>query len=166
MAEIHLEYIRPGKGTSFYVDELISIDSARVKTQTRLPPHAAAALTQNLVAAGLIAPHRYAVAIAKTFFFHECFDLLEFYDDSGNLLGYYSDIGSPLAKTEDGYIMTDWFLDIWVSADGRLVELDVDEFEEAISQNLLSSMEIDQARSTFARLIEEAKTGKYPHAYR
>lgn len=166
MTEIRLEYIRPEKGTTFYVDELVSFDSARLKTFTRLPPEAASILTRSLVGARLIAPHQYAVIIEKTFFFHEHFDLLEFYDDTGNLLGYYSDIGSPLVKKNDGYFMTDWFLDIWVSADGRLVELDVDEFEEAISQNLLSSVEIDQARSTFDRLIEEAKTGKYPHAYR
>lgn len=166
MTEIRLEYIRPGKGTSFYIDELISIDSARIKTFVRLSPAAAAILTQNLIAAGLIAAHQSAAAIAKTFFFHEHFDLMEFYAEDGNLLGYYSDIGSRLAKTDDGYVMTDWFLDIWVSSDGALVELDIDEFEAAISQNLLSTDEAEQARATFARLIEEAKQGIYPLAYR
>ncbi|HEX9838506.1 MAG TPA: DUF402 domain-containing protein [Anaerolineales bacterium] len=103
--------------------------------------------------------------VAKTYFFGEHFNLLEFREEDGDLLGYYSDIGTPLVKTEDGYLMTDWFLDIWMKLDGVLLELDIDEFEEAISKNLLSSLEVDQARSTFARLIEEVKNGIYPYAY-
>jgi predicted RNA-binding protein associated with RNAse of E/G family len=165
MAEIHLEYIRPGKGTSFYVDELVSVDATRLKTFVRLSQETASALTQNLIVAGMIAPHQSAVSIAKTFFFDEHFDLLIFYGENGDLLGYYSDIGSRLTKTDDGYLMTDWFLDIWLAPDGTLIELDVDEFEEAISQNLLSTLEVDQARATFARLIAEAKKGSYPFAY-
>ena len=165
MTEICLEYIRPGKGTSFYIDELISVDATRLKTFVRLSQEAASALTQNLIAAGLIAPHQSAVRIAKTFFFHEHFDVMGFYEENGKLLGYYSDIGSRLAKTDKGYVMTDWFLDIWVNSNGKLFELDVDEFEEAISQNLLSTLEVDQARATFARLIEDAKQSIYPFAY-
>jgi predicted RNA-binding protein associated with RNAse of E/G family len=166
MTKIRIEYIRPGKETHYYLDDLVSIDSDRLKTFVKLPAERAVTLTKNLVAARLIAPDRYATAIAKTFFFDEYFDLLEFYDEKGDLLGYYSDIASPLVKTDEGYIMTDWFLDIWLGTDGRLIELDLDEFEEAVAQNLLSNLEIEQARATFARLIEEARTGVYPHRYR
>jgi predicted RNA-binding protein associated with RNAse of E/G family len=61
--------------------------------------------------------------------------------------------------------MTDWFLDIWLSPDGTLFELDLDEFEEALSKNLMSAAEAEIARRTFDRLIEEVKQGIYPHAY-
>lgn len=165
MTEIRVEYIRPGKETSFYIEDLVYIDSLRLKTFKTLPPEIASRLAQSMVAEGLIAPHQKAVMVAKTYFFEEHFNLLEFRDENRNLLGYYSDIGTPFAKTEDGYMMTDWFLDVWLKPDGVLMELDIDEFEEAISRNLLSSLEVDQARRTFARLIEEAKNGVYPYAY-
>jgi predicted RNA-binding protein associated with RNAse of E/G family len=165
MAEIRIEYIRPGKGTTFYIEELVFMDALCLKTFKTLPPEIISALAQGMVAEGMIAPHQKAVMVAKTYFFKEHFNLLEFGDENRNLLGYYSDIGTPLATTQEGYSMTDWFLDIWLKPDGSLMELDIDEFEEAISKNLLSSQEVDQARSTFARLIEEVKNGIYPHAY-
>lgn len=165
MTEIQIEYLRPGKETSFYIEDLVSIDPLRLKTFKTLLPENASRLAQGMVSAGMIEPHQKAVSVAKTYFFEEHFNLLEFRDENGDLLGYYSDIGSPLFNIEDGYRMTDWFLDIWLKPDGSLMELDIDEFEEAISQNLLSSLEVDQARSTFARLIEEVKTRVYPYAY-
>jgi predicted RNA-binding protein associated with RNAse of E/G family len=165
MAEIRIEYIRPGKGTTFYIEELVFMDALCLKTFKTLPPEIISALAQGMVAEGMIAPHQKAVMVAKTYFFKEHFNLLEFRDENRNLLGYYSDIGTPLATTQEGYSMTDWFLDIWLKPDGSLMELDIDEFEEAISKNLLSSQQVDQARSTFARLIEEVKNGIYPHAY-
>jgi predicted RNA-binding protein associated with RNAse of E/G family len=165
MTEIRIEYIRPGKGTTFYIEDLVFMDALCLKTFKTLPSEIVSALAQGMVAAGMIAPHQKTVTVAKTYFFREHFNVLEFLDEDRNLLGYYSDIGTPLTQTEEGYKMTDWFLDIWLRPDGSLMELDIDEFEEAISMNLLSSPEVDRARSTFARLIEEAKTGIYPSAY-
>lgn len=166
MTEIRIEYVRPGKDTTIFVEELVSLNSICLKTFKTLPPEIVVPLSRTLVAEGLIASHQKAVSIAKTYFFREHFDLLEFYDQNGDLLGYYSDIGTPLARTRDGYTMTDWFLDLWLDPQGRLLELDVDEFEEAVAQKLLSRPESDQARQTFDRLIEEVNKGIYPHAYR
>lgn len=166
MTEIRIEYIRPGKDRTIFVEQLISLDTVRLKTFKTLPTEIAESLSRTLVADGLIAPHQRAVSIAKTYFFRQNFDLLEFYDQSGDLLGFYSDIATPLASTGDGYTMTDWFLDIWLSPSGRLIELDVDEFEEAVARKLISGSESDRARRTFDRLIEEVHRGTYPHAYR
>lgn len=166
MTVIKIEYIRPGKDATIFVEELISMDSRCLKTFKTLPPEIVAPLTRKLLADGLIAPHQKAVSIAKTYFFREHFDLLEFYDQQGDLLGYYSDISTPLTKTRDGYTMTDWFLDLWLSPEGKLIELDVDEFEEAVAQKLLSDSESDRALRTFNRLIEEVNQGIYPHTYR
>ena len=166
MTEIRIEYIRPGKDRTVFVEQLVSLDTVCLKTFKTLPPGIAEPLSRTLVANGLIVPQQSAVSIAKTYFFRENFDLLEFYDQNGDLLGYYSDIGTPLASARDGYTMTDWFLDLWLSPRGRLIELDVDEFEEAVAHKLLSGSESDQARRTFDRLIEEVSKGIYPHAYR
>ena len=61
--------------------------------------------------------------------------------------------------------MIDWFLDIWLSPDGTLFELDEDEFEEALSRKLLTESEARIARETFNRLIQEVKDGIYPGTY-
>jgi predicted RNA-binding protein associated with RNAse of E/G family len=165
MTEIQIEYIRPGKGTSLFIESLVSVDALCLKTFKVLPTDVVTSLARSLVADGLLAPHQKACAIAKTYFFEEHFNLLEFYGEDGELLGYYSDIGTPLRKTETGYAMTDWFLDIWLSPGGRLVELDVDEFEQAVSAGLLTSPEVETAQMTFARLIAEVQEGIYPNAY-
>ena len=166
MTNIQIEYIRPGKGTSLFVEDLLSIDADGISTYKVLPPEVVLSLARSLAADALIAPDQKACAIAKTYFFEEYFNLLEFYDENGALLGYYSDIGTPLVKTETGYTMTDWFLDLWLHPDGCLIELDVDEFEQAALSGLLTGPEIEIARRTFARLIAEVPKGIYPHAYR
>ncbi len=91
--------------------------------------------------------------------------MLQFQDKQRKTLGFHSDIGTPLIKTESGYRMTDWFLDIWLTPAGKLFELDMDEFEDALSKNLLTHGEAQIARDTFARLINEVKQGIYPNAY-
>lgn len=166
MTEIQIEYIRPGKGTSLFVEDLVSVDAVCLKTFKVLPPDVVMSLARSLVADGLIAPDQKACAIAKTYFFQEYFNLLEFYDENGALLGYYSDIGTPLVKIETGYTMTDWFLDLWLHPGGSLIELDVDEFEQAVESGLLTDPEIEIARLTFARLIAEVQGGIYPDVYR
>jgi hypothetical protein len=165
MTEIQIEYIRPGKGTSLFTEDLVSVDTLCLRTYKVLPPDVVTSLAESLIAGELIAPHQKACSIGKTYFFHEYFDLLEFYDENGDLLGYYSDICTPLVKTDRGYTMTDWFLDLWLHPDGRLVELDLDEFEQAVSSGWLTDPEIATARRTFARLIAEVQEGIYPHSY-
>lgn len=160
-----VEYIRPGKETTYYIEDFVFENEDYLKTFKRLPEDAVARLTHNLLAQGLIRPGQRCGCITKFYFFHENFNLLLFQDEQEGILGYYSDIGTPLIRTGDGYQMTDWFLDIWLSPDGTLFELDIDEFEEALSKDLLPSADADLARETFERLIREVKQGIYPNAY-
>ena len=163
--EIRIQYIRPGKDVTEFVEDLITENEHFIKTFKTLPDEIIESLTQALRKNGFIAQDQITTSITKIYFFDEHFDLLLFHGEQGEILGYYSDIGTPLTKTADGYQMTDWFLDIWLSPDGTLFELDLDEFEEALSKNLINPSEAEIARSTFARLIEEVKQGIYPHAY-
>lgn len=162
---IIVEYIRPGKETSYYEEDLLVENEEFLKSFKRMPDEIAEKLTQSLRDNGFIAQDQFCACVTKTYFFHEYFNLLQFQDPQEQLLGYYSDIGTPLSRTEHGYQMTDWFLDIWLSPDGTLFELDEDEFEEALSRNLLSPTEAEIARRTFRRLIDEVKQGIYPDAY-
>lgn len=165
MGTITVEYIRPGKETSYYEEDLLVENDEFVKTFKRLPEKIADDLTRGLRKNGFIAEDETCGYVTKIYFFHEYFDLLLFQDEHERVLGYYSDVGTPLTRTPDGYQMTDWFLDIWLSPDGTLFELDEDEFAEAVSRNLLTASEARIARETFQRLIDEVKAGIYPTAY-
>lgn len=162
---ITVEYIRPGKETSYYEEDVLIENDEYLKTFKRLPEEIAESLTQSLRENLLIAQDKSCACVTKVYFFHEHFDLLLFQDQHEGVLGYYSDIGTPLVKTHDGYRMIDWFLDIWLSADGTLFELDEDEFEDALNNNLLNNADGEIARSTFHRLINEVKAGIYPGDY-
>ncbi len=163
--EVTIKYIRPGKDVTEYVEDLIFENNQCIKTFKQFPTHISADLTQSLRKNGFISDNLITTCITKTYFFHEHFDVLQFQNEQGETLGYYSDVGTPLIKTSSGYQMTDWFLDIWLSPDGTLFELDIDEFEEALSKNLLNATDAEIARNTFSRLIHEVKQGIYPSAY-
>ncbi len=162
---ITVEYIRPGKETSYYEEDVLVENDEYLKTFKRLPDEIDDRLTRSLRENHFIAPDEYCACVTKVYFFQEYFNLLSFQDAHEGLLGYYSDIGTPLVKTPDGYQITDWFLDIWLSPDGTLFELDEDEFEAALAKNLLNDSESQIARTTFNRLIGEVKAGIYPGAY-
>lgn len=162
---ITVKYVRPGKETSYYDEDVIIENDEYVKSLKRMPEEIAERLTRSLREHNFIARDQYCACITKIYFFHEYFNLLLFQDEHEGLLGYYSDIGTPLTKTDEGYQMIDWFLDIWLSPDGTLFELDEDEFEDALARDMLSPSEAEIARATFARLINEVKTGIYPNAY-
>lgn len=162
---ITVEYVRPGKETSYYEEDVLVETDEYLKTFKRLPDEIAERLTFSLRDNQFIAPNQYCACVTKIYFFHEYFNVLLFQDEQGGLLGYYSDIVTPLIRTRDGYQMTDWFLDIWLYPNGTLVELDEDEFEDALTRNLLNTAEAEIARATFVRLIREANTGLYPPAY-
>jgi protein associated with RNAse G/E len=163
--EVTITYIRPGKEVSYYTEDLVAETDAFIKTFKRFPADIADKLTEGLQKNGFIHSTQRSACITKLYFFHEHFDLLIFQDEHENPLGYYSDIGTPLTRTTDGFEMTDWFLDIWLSPDGTLFELDIDEFEEALSQQLISESDAEIARATFKRLLQEVKDGIYPTDY-
>ena len=165
LRQVTIEYIRPGKDVTQYIEDLLFEDEQCLKTFKLFPSQIAKRLTQSLQNNGFIFKRQRVACITKVYFFHEHFNVLQFQNKQRQTLGYYSDIGTPLIKTESGYRMTDWFLDIWLSPNGKLFELDMNEFEEALSKDLLSSEEAQIARDTFARLIDEVRRGIYPNAY-
>ena len=81
------------------------------------------------------------------------------------MLGYYSDIAMPIRKNENEYEVLDLFLDIWLKPNGTLLELDLDEFQVAISKGIIAEEQQKMAITAFERLKEEAKQGIYPQRY-
>lgn len=66
----------------------------------------------------------------ETFYTDRWYNIFEIHDyDSGELKGWYCNIGRP-ATLGDGVVSyIDLALDLWVSADGRQTVLDLDEFD-------------------------------------
>ena len=163
---IRIEYIRPGKETTYYEEDFVSQDELCLRTHKTLPVDISERLSGVLQRDHLIGPDERVGIITKTYFFHEPFNLLVFRDPDGNILGYYSDIGEPAVPlTNDTIQMTDLYLDIWLFPDGRLLELDWDEFDEAIQKQVISSTQADLARNAMKRLVAEVEQGIYPTRY-
>jgi predicted RNA-binding protein associated with RNAse of E/G family len=164
--EVHMEYIRPGKEITYYEEDFVTQDEVCLRTRKTLPQDISEHLSRALQSQGLIAAQQRVETIAKTYFFAEPFNLLEFRGADGTLLGYYSDIGEPVVQLGSSeYQMTDLFLDIWLHPDGRLLELDWDEFEEAINRQIITATQADCARKAMKRLVDEAAKGIYPTKY-
>jgi predicted RNA-binding protein associated with RNAse of E/G family len=163
---VRIKYIRPGKDVTYYEEDFSARDDTCVRTFKTLPGDISAGLSQALAGQNLIKPHQRVGTIAKLYFFEEPFNLLEFREMDGSLLGYYSDIGEPAIQLSSSELqMTDLFLDIWLHPDGTLLELDWDEFEEAIQEKVITVAQADLARSTMRRLVDETKKGIYPSKY-
>lgn len=163
---VRIEYIRPGKETTYYEEDFYAQDETCLRTFKTLPEDISARLSESLVAQRLIQPGQQVGTISKVYFFNEPFNLLEFRAVDGTLLGHYSDIGEPAIRISPNEIqMTDLFLDLWFFPDGRLLELDWDEFEEAIENKVITAAQADLARETMQRLIEETNKGIYPSKY-
>jgi predicted RNA-binding protein associated with RNAse of E/G family len=173
MTTAAIHYHRPGKPLTIYNEDFVSDDGLCLRTFKTLPPEIGERLSQSLQKDGLISPQRRVLTVAKAYFYNENFNLLEFRDTDGELLGHYSDIGAPLTKIDGGlsrdpggdYAMTDWFLDLWLTPAGEIRELDWDEFDQALAAGLLTETEAAQARATLARLKAEIGAGIYPYRY-
>jgi predicted RNA-binding protein associated with RNAse of E/G family len=165
MSTVRIFYERPGKDIAIYTDELISVDTNCLVTIKNLPAEDSARLELALLNQGLIQPGQHVASIRKVYHFHEHFDLLEFRSPNGELVGHYSDIGLPLVPFGEDYAMLDLFLDIWLSPDGKLVELDWDELEDARAKNLVTPEQVEIASQTMQRLVHEAAEGTYPSRY-
>jgi len=163
---IRIEYIRPGKEVTYYEEDFLAQNEACIRTFKTLPADISVRLSNVLVEQELIQPDRRVGTIAKVYFFNEPFNILEFREMDGTLLGHYSDIGEPVIRVSENEIqMTDLFLDIWLQPGGRLRELDWDEFEEAIQKQVITSAQADLAQETMQRLIREVQKGIYPNQY-
>jgi predicted RNA-binding protein associated with RNAse of E/G family len=104
-------------------------------------------------------------SVEKHLFYDEYFTIMKICDTEGQLLGYYSDVATPLQKTNDEYSLSDLILDVWIYPNSTILELDRDEFEEAISKGLLSIEQQTKAEEVLERLKIEIRRGIFPSAY-
>jgi predicted RNA-binding protein associated with RNAse of E/G family len=161
-----IHFSRIGKGESIYREGLVHDDGVRLDTSTILPPQAANVWRKSAWQAhGILSAAETIHSVRKHHFYQEWFDIIELLDDSGAILGYYCDIATPLKKVNDEYFVQDLLLDLWIFPDGRYVELDWDEFNDAVQQGLLPIEYQQKAEATLRKLVAETKQGKFPKHY-
>jgi predicted RNA-binding protein associated with RNAse of E/G family len=93
------------------------------------------------------------------------FDVGKFYDKSGNWLGYYCDIMEPVTRMVWGSrttVITDLFLDLWITPHNDYYVLDESEFENAISSRFISRSVGEKARSQLQLLIRKIRRRDFP----
>ena len=96
----------------------------------------------------------------------EWYDVGKFYDRKGRFSGYYCDIIRPVAKLlatpSKTAVITDLFLDLWISREGKLLVLDEDELVRALANHTISPNLARRARRELRALIQLTKSGRFP----
>ncbi len=91
----------------------------------------------------------------ETFYFDRWHNIFEIVSQDQQMKGWYANITRPARLNGDDLEWDDLALDAWMSADGRLLVLDEDEFEELVPQ--LTSVEAESARGALHDLKRELR---------
>ena len=90
------------------------------------------------------------------------YDIGKIYNLNGEWTGYYCDIILPVERSSDKFEIVDLFLDLWVSPDGTYEIQDEDEFETAITNDIIEKELAEMARIALNKLIDEVESGNFP----
>jgi predicted RNA-binding protein associated with RNAse of E/G family len=78
------------------------------------------------------------------------------YDDNGNYLALYADIGSEVKKNDAGYFeFDDWYLDVFQPAGRKPMLLDEDELQDAVRLGYLNNEQAKIAYDEAYKLLKE-----------
>ena len=157
---VSIMYRRPPGSAVTYPGLLRSVTEQSLTIQSRL-----SVAQPRKVAGQIIAATGYW---AIWFVFKDkWFDIGKFYDESKNWLGYYCDIVKPLKRLMSGLstnVLTDLFLDLWITPDGEVYVLDEDELENAVRHGFISKSLAAKARSEVRMLLRRSKMHDFPPA--
>ena len=160
--EVIINYLRPGKGISRYIEPLVDDDQMRIKTYSHLPPAFSQKWCEDVWwQNGCILPGILIGSVVKYLFYKEWFSVMQLLAQDGNHLGYYVDVDTPIRKISGEYHLTDLFLDLWIAPDGKFIELNRDEFEEGFRKCLLTSYQYNKANQVFEILKSSITTGDF-----
>jgi predicted RNA-binding protein associated with RNAse of E/G family len=99
-------------------------------------------------------------------FKNKWYDVGKFYDRDRKWIGYYCDIVKPVARLLGSRArtttLTDLFLDLWITPEGRYFALDEDELQNALERGRISSPLANQAQKQLATLIQMVEEHRFP----
>lgn len=163
--QVTIHLARLGKPERSYHEGFVEDDGIHLKTFSVLPEEIGRTLSEKFQRQGWLLPGQRIHSVAKYLFYAEFFNIVEYRDQNGHPLGYYCDIVTPLVKDGDDYFLTDLILDLWVSPQGRVTELDRQEFESALSTGLFPVELERDAHLALERLKTDAAQGIFPGRY-
>lgn len=163
--DINIHYSRLNKPLSTFKEGYVNENKIRLKTFSVIPANTRKKLANKWQQTDLIHKSQQPYSVTKYCFFREFFDILEYKQENSEILGYYCDIVTPLEKKGKNYFMTDLLLDLWITSTGKLIELDMDEFETTCIDRIIPEALIDNARKSFQRVRREAESGLFPQLY-
>ena len=165
--QIRLHFTRLSSlGVSTFVEDLLSETDYRLTSQAVVPIEYREALSAKFWSGGLLPNSIRLASLRKHFFFAEWFDILAWFDEAGRFAGYYTDIATPVRRVGPGeYATTDLFLDFWQAPGQPALELDLDEFDEALTAGRLPTELANGARASFERVQREIALGIFPYRY-
>ncbi len=132
-----------------YEDGDIIVTAQRIKPSSPIVIDGVTVLGDNFTAVWFVFADRW-------------YDIGKIYNLEDQFTGYYCDIILPMKRTETHFEITDLFLDLWVSPDGRYQIQDEEEFDAAIQHNWIHTDLANQARKTLQDLIAEIESGAFP----
>ncbi|MGD9202197.1 MAG: DUF402 domain-containing protein [Chitinispirillia bacterium] len=163
--KVNIHFARFNEPVTIFTEGFVNENETRLKTFSVIPTEFQSKLTIKWHQKGMIHKSQKPYSVTKYYFFKEYFDILEFNQENGELLGYYCDIVTPLEKLGSEYYITDLFLDFWISPTGSFTEFDIDEFEVAFEKGLISKTLREKTQESFARIRNEIETGLFPNSY-
>jgi predicted RNA-binding protein associated with RNAse of E/G family len=84
------------------------------------------------------------------------------HDETGRLLGHYTNFIRPPRIESDRWQLTDLFLDVWQSPGGRARLLDADELEAAVAVGIVEPGEARGVEAEAAAVLRAAEAGRWP----
>lgn len=160
--EVVINFLRPGKGTTRYIEGLVDEDPTRIKTLTRLPSEVSRRwCEENWWQNGFISEGTLVEAVVKYLYFRKWYSVMQVLGADGRHLGYYVDIDTPIHRVGNEVYLTDLFLDLWIAPDGSFIELDREEFEEGFQSKLITSYQVRKANQTLKMIVREIASGDF-----
>ncbi|NJD60550.1 MAG: hypothetical protein C3F13_08900 [Anaerolineales bacterium] len=102
--EIIINFYRPGKGITRYIDGLAQETQDFLKTRTEISQEFSQAWCEQVWWQNGSVPKGVLIgSVQKHLFFEEWFSVMELIDTQGKHLGYYVDIDTPLEKKDGEY---------------------------------------------------------------
>jgi len=154
---IRFTYRRPGKGETVYHEQFVQ-EGAEAQVLLMDPYDGPAIALDTTVILEPGAPLVWFV------FPGAWYTIGRFHRADGTFTGWYGNLSTPVAVTENDWSSTDLFLDLWLPARGPARWLDEDEFAEAVGAGVIdrwTAQKVKHERKAIQQLLDQ---GAWPPA--